>query len=205
MPATSPGPVPVEEGSTQLPRSLRSRVLGTTGIPFPLPFGVVFTFVLLSALSPESWDVPAEDRLSPAGAALTVALLATFAIGGVVLGVAEWRRSVTLTKNAIEIHTGWKERSVPARDIEAVEFRQLPMGRGTAPGAVALLMDGSSVPLRALLQNGRRVRQSQVDLLAPWCASRGIAIRSDGSWWWRGIDLPGRPDGLRAATVQDRP
>ena len=183
---------------TRVPRSLRSRLLGTTGIPFPLPFGVVFVFVVINGLLEGTSAVPPEDRLSPFGVALTLTGLSLFAVGGIALGVVDWRRSVTVTDNGVEIHD-WRRHFVPWTDVNAIRFCQIGMGRGTAPGAELVHRDGDRTELRALLQTGRRLRQRQVDMLALVCARHGVAVCSDGSWFWRRIDLPGEPGGLRAA------
>ena len=181
-----------------VPRSLRSRLLGST-VPFPLPFGVLFTFVVVNGLLEGTSDVPPEDRLSPLGLALTVAGLTLFALGGLVLGIAEWRRAVTLKDDGVEVHSGWRRRFIPWGGVEAIEFGQIPFLRGTTPAAELVRRDGSRVELRALAQTGRRIRQRQVDVLAEACARHGVAIRSDGSWFWRRIALVGQPGGLRTA------
>jgi hypothetical protein len=93
----------------------------------------------------------------------------------------------------------WHRHVVPWIDVKAIQFRQISMGKGTAPGAELVHHDGHRTELRALLQAGRRIRQDQVDVLAATCARRGIDLCSDGSWWWRRIDLRGEPGGLRAA------
>lgn len=186
------------QGRITIPRSLRSRLLGST-LPFPLPFGVAFVFVVFNGLFEGTSDVPPEDRLSPAGLVLTVAGLLLFAVGGLVLGVVEWRRSVKLTDDGVEIHTGWRPRFVPWVEVDEIRFCQIPMLRGTTPAAELVRRDGSRVEFRALAQTGRRVRQRQVDLIAERCARHGIEVRSDGSWFWRRITLAGRPGGLRAA------
>jgi hypothetical protein len=183
---------------TQVPRSIRSRLLGTTGIPFPLPFGVVFVFVVAHGLVEGTSNIPPHDRLSPVGAAITIAVLSGFALGGIALGSIEWRRSLTLTDSGVEIHD-WRQHFVPWADVKAIQFRQISMGRGTAPGAELVHHDGHRTELRALLQAGRRTRQRQVDVLTAACARHGIDVCSDGSWWWRRIDLHGEPGGLRAA------
>lgn len=191
----------MDDGSplrTQVPRSLRSRLLGTTGVPFPLPFGLAFVFVLAHGLLKGASNVSPQDRLSPVGSAITIALLSGFAVGGIALGSIDWRRSLTLTDSGVEIHD-WRRHFVPWADVKAIQFRQIPMGRGTVPGAELVHRDGHRTELRALLQTGRRIRQRQVDVLAAACVRHGIDVCSDGSWWWRRIDLHGEPGGLRAA------
>jgi hypothetical protein len=148
---------------------------------------------------------PPEDRLSPSGLVFTVALLTFLALGGLVLGTVEWRRSVTLDDAGVEVHTGWRQRFVPWGDVEAIEFCQIRMGRETTPAAELVRRDGSRVELRALVQTGPRVRQRQVDILAEACARHGVEVRSDGSWWWRRIDLAGQAGGLRSARGRTSP
>ena len=182
----------------RVPRSLRSRLLGSTGIPFPLPFGVTFGLLVVNGLFEDTSGMSPEDQASGSDLVGIVALLTLLALGGLVLGTVEWRRSVTLTDVGVEVHTGWRRRVVPWGDVDAIEFCQIRMGKGTTPAAELVRRDGSRVELRALAQTAGRVRQRQVDVLAVACARHGVEIRSDGSWWWRRIDLAGHP-GLRAA------
>jgi hypothetical protein len=182
----------------RIPRSLRSRLLGTTGVPFPLPFGVIFLLVVLHGIAVGSRDIPAGDRLSPAGAVFTVALLTSFALGGISLGIVDWRRCVVLRETGVDLHN-WRQRLVPWSDIRAIEFCQVRMGRGTVPAAALVHWDGRRTELRSLVLAGRRVRQDQVDLLARTCADHGVNLCSDGSWWWRRINLNGTRGGLRTA------
>ncbi|HEX5946256.1 MAG TPA: hypothetical protein VFY82_08270 [Acidimicrobiales bacterium] len=188
-----------EDRMIRVPRSPRSRLLGSTAIPFPLPCGVLFVLIVVNGLFGDTSGVRPEDRLSPSGLVLTAATLTLMAVGGLVLGTVEWRRSVTLDDDGVAVHTGWRRRCVAWEDVEAIEFRQIPMGRGTTPAAELVRRDGSRVELRALAQTGRRVRQRQVDVLAGACTRHGVEVRSDGSWWWRRIDLAGQPGGLRVA------
>lgn len=188
-----------EQQTVTVPRSIRSRIVGNTVCPFPLPFGIAFAFITVNGLTEGTGNVPRQDRLSPAGLILTILLLAGFAIGGLLLGAVELRRSVILTAERVEVHTGWRRRQVPWADVEAVEFCQIAWGKGTVPAAELALKDGSRVELRALAQAGRRTRQRQVDLLAAACRVHGVEVRSDGSWFWRRITLAGHPGGLRAA------
>lgn len=185
--------------AVRVPRSIRSRLLGCSGVPFPLPFGIVFAFVVANGVLGDAADVPAEDRMPPAGVAVTIALLVLFAVGGVVLGIADWRREVAVSEAGLNIHTGWRRLFVPWIDVEVIEFCQIPFGRGTAPAAVLVRRDGTRVELRALVQAGRRTRQRQVDLVAEASERHGVEVRSDGSWFWRRIDLAGKPGGLRSA------
>lgn len=168
-------------------------------MPFPLPFGLMFVFVVVNGFLKGTSDMRPEDRLSPVGLVVTVGLLCFLAAGGIVLGIADWRRSVTLTDAGVEVHCGWRRRFVPWGEVAAIRFCQIPVGQGSVPAAELVRRDGSRVELRALAQTGRRVRQQQVDVLAEACARRGVEVGSDGSWWWRRIDLAGRPGGLRAA------
>ena len=183
----------------RVPRALRSRLLGSTGIPFPLPFGLIFGLVVVNGLFEDTSGMSPEDRASGSDLVFIVAMLTFLALGGLVLGTVEWRRSVTLNDDGVEVHTGWRRRFVPWGDLEAIEFCQILMGKGTTPAAELVRRDGSRVELRALAQTAGRVRQRQVDVLADACARHGVEVRSDGSWWWRRIDLAGKPGGLRAA------
>jgi hypothetical protein len=187
-----------DERIITVPRSMRSRILGSSGIPFPLPSGIAFALLTVNGLIEGTKNIPPEDRVSPAGVVFIGLGLTTLAIGGLLLGVVEWRRSVKLTPAGIDVHTGWKRRQIPWPDVEAVEFCQIRMGQGTIPAAAVIRKDGSRVELRALAQAGRRVRQRQVDVLATACKVHQVDLRSDGSWYWRRIALDGEPGGLRA-------
>lgn len=161
----------------------------------------MFVLVVIHGLAEGTSHIPPQDRLSPVGGALIVAALSTFALGGIVLGVVDWRRRVAFGNTGVEIRS-WRRKLVPWSDVREVQFCQVTFGSGTVPAAALVLQDGSRIELRALVQAGRRVRQAQVDTVARLCRARGVEVTSDGNWFWRRIELNGVRGGLRAAKPQ---